>query len=179
MLCTCYNSIYVYTTKTIILQQDLERFACRLTVLELWEQRMIKSLDVIIVLVSHWSDHKYKCIMYIMYNCQTTGEERAELSPLTKYVSGGLDVNLHVVVCVHTAKVDTEQTGVEPWGVAVTHIAHTCLGLWSDRNPLEIMFAPILYTCVAVAGQLVRLWPLSVDHNMSKVMCQGHKYNRR
>ena len=43
-------------------------------------------------------------------------------------------MNLHMVVCIHTAKVDAEEAGVEPWGVAVTHIAHTRLSLRTNKS---------------------------------------------
>ena len=49
-------------------------------------------------------------------------------------MSGCLDVNLHVVLHVHAAKVDTEQTGVEPGSVAVTYIANTRLGLTKRKG---------------------------------------------
>lgn len=58
---------------------------------------------------------------------------------LTKDVSGCLDVNLHVVLQVHAAKVDTEQTGVEPGSVAVTYIANTRLGLTKKKRRGEYL----------------------------------------
>ena len=38
-------------------------------------------------------------------------------------------MNLHVVLRIHAAKVDTEEAGVEARSVAVTHIANTRLCL--------------------------------------------------
>ena len=58
---------------------------------------------------------------------------------LTEDVSSCLDVNLHVVLHVHAAKVDTEQTGVEPGSVAVTYIANTRLGLTKEKRRGEYL----------------------------------------
>ena len=49
-------------------------------------------------------------------------------------MSGCLDVNLHVVLSVHAAKVDAEEAGVEPGSVAVTHIANTRLCLTEKKD---------------------------------------------
>ena len=56
---------------------------------------------------------------------------------LTKDVSGCLDVNLHVILSIHAAKVDTEEAGVESRGVAVTYIANTRLSL---REKIHLMY---------------------------------------
>ena len=48
---------------------------------------------------------------------------------LTKDVSSFLDVDLHVVVWLHAAKVDTREAGVESGSKAMTHMANTGFGL--------------------------------------------------
>ena len=48
---------------------------------------------------------------------------------LTKYMTSGLDMKLHVIIRIHTAKVDTRKTSVQTRGETMTHVANTCLGL--------------------------------------------------